>query len=439
MHSEAELAWPAPRLAWRVVAILTFAYAIAFVHRIGMSLLVGPMQRDLQLSDTQIGLLTGVLFAVPYMAGGPLFGWLGDRGNRRRIVLVASAAWSLATAACGLLTSFASLAAARVGLGLSQAALQPAAASMIADCFPANVRPRAYGVFITATAAGTTAAYWLGALAIGIGEVLSGRYGIRDWSGAFLALGAIGLLAPIAVSLVREPARRERATTGRPSVGDTLGFLRSEALVVTTLCCGVAVVVMAPYGQLAFMPVMFSRQYGWDPADLAVAFGAIVVVAGIPGSISAGWVSAWLARNGRPHSDWIVCFIGALGSLVPGAFAPLMPTAETSLMMFALAGLFANWASVGALGVIARLGPNEMRGQLTAVYTSTVGLIGAGLGPLTVGALSDGLPAGSGGVATALSITFALCAVVSALLLGAGWRRYARLVAPGSGPALSGV
>src|SRR5690606_16644445 len=92
----------------------------------------------------------------------------------------------------------------------------------------------------------------------------------------------------------------------------------------------------------------------------------------------------------------------------------------------------ANWPSVGALGVVARLGPNEMRGQITAVYTSTVGLIGAGMGPLLVGTLSDRLPAGAGGVATALSITFALCALLSVVLLGAGWRAYARLLAPGA-------
>src|SRR5690606_24561377 len=150
-----------------VVAILTFIYAIAFVHRIGMSLLVGPMQADLGFSDTEIGLLTGVLFAVPYMVGGPLFGWLADRRNRRGIVLAAATVWSAATAACGVFSSFLALAAARVGLGLSQAALQPAAASMIADCFPADVRSRAYGVYVTGTAAGTAAAYWLGAVAIG--------------------------------------------------------------------------------------------------------------------------------------------------------------------------------------------------------------------------------------------------------------------------------
>jgi hypothetical protein len=97
--------------------------------------------------------------------------------------------------------------------------------------------------------------------------------------------------------------------------------------------------------------------------------------------------------------------------------------------MFGVAGIFTNWPAVGALGAIARLGPNELRGQLTALYTSTVGLVGAGLGPLLVGILSDRLPPALGGVATAVSITFALCMVSSTVLLGAGWSAYARVLA----------
>jgi MFS family permease len=423
--------WPEARFAWRVVALLTFVYGIAFVHRIGMSLLVGPLQADLHFSDTQIGLLTGVLFAVPYTLGGPLFGWLADRRSRSGIVRAASLAWCAATAACGLVTSFLALAGARFFLGITQSALQPAAASMIADCFRADVRPRAYGLFVTGTAWGTAAAYWLGALAVGVGHLLSQSYGIRDWSGAFLALGAFGLLAPLAMLFAREPQRRERSAFRSFGVKVTLRFVRREALVVGTLCLGIALVFLAPYGQLAFMPVMFERRYGWSPAELATAYGAVAIIAGSLGSLGAGWLSAWIAGRGRANGDWTVCLIGAVGSLLPGIAAPLMPTGALSLVMFGLAGVFTNWPAVGALGAIARLGPNEMRGQLTALYTSTVGLVGAGLGPLLVGVLSDHL---RGGVAAALSITFALCAVSSVALLAAGSRAYARAVTTATAP-----
>ncbi len=430
--------WPPAREAWRVVLIITFVYSIAFVHRIGMSLMVGPMQQDLQFTDTQIGMLTGIVFAIPYALGGPIFGWVADHSSRRRLIALAASTWSLFTAATGLVSSFGWMAAIRAGLGITQSALQPAAASVISDCFSASERPRAFGVYVAGTAFGTALAYWLGALAIGAGEFLSVHYGIRDWTGSFLALAVLGVLAPIALIWVREPERKEQLETGVATLKQTLVFARRHTLIITTLCLAVAITYLAAYGQLAFMPVMFERQYGWGPAKLATAFGTVAIVVGTFGSVLAGWCSSHLARRGRLNGDWIVCFVGGVGTLLPGALAPLMPTGTLSLLMFALSGLFTNWPAVGALAAIARSTPNQMRGQLTAVQTSSVGLIGAGLGPLSVGMLSDYLPESANRIGLALSMTFGACMVLGAILLILGWGRYTKLVHAGGSfnPAL---
>lgn len=421
--------WPIARIAWRTVVVLTLVYSIAFVHRIGLGLLVEPLQKDLHFSDTAIGWLAGVLFALPYTLGGPLFGWLADRRSRRSIIAIAAAGWSATTAAFGLLTSFTALAATRVAAGLTQAALQPAASSMIADCFEARERSRAYGVYVAGTSLGTAIAYWLGAIAIAVGAYIASATGIKDWSAAFLALAAIGLVAPLAMLFIREPVRRERGGAASSTVRATLGFIRREWLVVGSLSLGVAICFLAPYGQLAFMPVMFSRKYGWSASELAIAFGAVAILGGGLGSVAGGWISAHLARRGRTDSDWIICLAGSAGSLASGGIAPLMPTGEWSLFFFTLSALFTNWPSVGALGVVNRLARNEMRGQLTAIYTSTVGLIGAGLGPVTIGVLSDRLPAAWGGVSAAMSITFFSSMVLSCALLAVGQRPFRRLIA----------
>lgn len=421
--------WPTARIAWSAVVVLTLVYSIAFVHRIGLGLLVEPLQKDLHFSDTAIGWLAGILFAVPYTLGGPIFGWLADRRSRRSLIAIASAGWSATTAAFGLLTSYTALAATRIAAGLTQSALQPAAASMIADCFQARDRSRAYGVYVAGTAFGTAIAYWLGAVAIGVGALIATTTGMKDWSAAFLALAVIGLIAPLAMAFVREPARQERAGEAAANLRATFGFIRREWLVVGSLSLGVAICFLAPYGQLAFMPVMFSRKYGWSAGELALVYGVIAVFAGGSGSVLGGWISAWLARRGRADSDWIICTAGSAGSLVTGGIAPLMPTAEWSLFFFALSGLFTNWPSVGALGAVNRLAPNEMRGQLTSVYTSCVGLIGAGLGPVAIGTLSDRLPTAWGGVSAAMSITFFGCAVLSCALLAVGQRSYRTLAA----------
>ncbi|MCW5573306.1 MAG: MFS transporter [Steroidobacteraceae bacterium] len=419
--------WPAARVAWGSVIVLTLVYSIAFVHRIGLGLLVEPLQKDLHFSDTAIGWLAGIFFALPYTLGGPIFGWIADRRSRRSLIAMAALGWSATTAAFGLLTSYTALAAARIAAGLTQSALQPAASSMIADCFQARDRSRAFGVYIAGTAFGTALSYWLGAVAIGLGAWIAAHAGLKDWSAAFLALALIGLIAPLAMALVREPVRRERAGEAATSVRATLGFIRREWLVVGSLSLGVAICFLAPYGQLAFMPVMFSRKYGWSAAELALVYGVIAVFAGGFGSMLGGWISARLARRGRADSDWIICTAGSAGSLVTGGLAPLMPTAQWSLFFFTLSAIFTNWPSVGALGAVNRLAPNEMRGQLTSVYTSCAGLIGAGLGPVVIGTLSDRLPAAWGGVSTAMSMTFFACAVLSCALLVMGHAPFARL------------
>lgn len=177
------------------------------------------------------------------------------------------------------------------------------------------------------------------------------------------------------------------------------------------------------------MPVMFSRKYGWSAAELAMVYGTIGVLSGGLGSILGGWISARLARRGRADGDWIICLAGSAGSLVAGGIAPLMPTGESSLFFFAISALFTNWPSVGALGVVNRLARNEMRGQLTAIYTSAAGLIGAGLGPVVVGTLSDRLPGAWGGVSAAMSITFFGCAFLSCILLAVGQQPFRRFIA----------
>ena len=429
-HADAPSAgWPMARVAWRTVMVLTLVYAIAFVHRIGLGLLVEPLQKDLHFSDTAIGWLAGMMFALPYTLGGPLFGWLADRRSRRSIIAIAAAGWSATTAAFGLLTSFAALAATRFAAGLTQAALQPAASSMIADCFEARDRARAYGVYVAGTSVGTAVAFWLGAVAIAIGDLLAGVTDIKDWSAAFLVLAALGLVAPLSMLFIGEPVRREQGGAASATVYATIGFLRREWLVIGCLSLGVAICFLAPYGQLAFMPVMFSRKYGWSAAELAMVYGTIGVLSGGLGSILGGWISARLAHRGRADGDWIICLAGSAGSLVAGGIAPLMPTGESSLFFFAISALFTNWPSVGALGVVNRLARNEMRGQLTAIYTSAAGLIGAGLGPVVVGTLSDRLPGAWGGVSAAMSITFFGCAFLSCILLAVGQQPFRRFIA----------
>ena len=421
--------FPALRTAWWSAGAITIVFTIAFVHRIGLGLFVEPIKQALDLSDTQIGLLTGVCFAIPYTLGGLFCGWLADRTNRVRLLTASALVWSAATASLGLMGSFLQMGLARVMTGVGQAAVQPVSGTLLADLFEPNARGRAYGLFVTGTAFGTAGAFLLGALSVKLGESIGAQIGVPGWRVGLFLLGLMGLFALLALVWVREPARHERAL-GRPAtLAELRAFCVRHALVLSTLFVGVTLTFLAPYGQLAFMPALFSRKYGWSADELAFTYGLIAVLAGGGGSLFAGWLCDRWRRRGLRDGPWRLCLFGAVLSLIPAAAAPLAASAWTALALYGVAGLFANWASVGVLAAVAELAPNELRGQINAGCTATVGLVAAGLGPVVVGVLTDRVFGSEAALDRSLAWTFGGCALLATLALAAGWRSYRGAIA----------
>lgn len=425
----AQAGFPPLRTAWWSAIAITVVFTIAFVHRIGLGLYVEPIKQALGFSDTQIGLLTGACFAIPYTLGGLFCGWLADRANRVRMLTASALVWSAATAALGLLGSFVQMGLARAMTGVGQAAVQPVSGTLLADLFAPNVRGSAYGLFITGTAFGTAGAFLLGALSVKIGESIGAQIGVPPWRVGLLLLGAIGLLALLALAWVREPARHERAL-GRPAtLAELRTFCVQHGLVLSTLFIGVTLTFLAPYGQLAFMPALFSRKYGWSADELAFSYGLIAVLAGGGGSLFAGWLGDRWRQRGVHDSAWRLCLFGSGLSLIPAAAAPLADSAWTALLLYGIAGLFTNWPSVGVLAAIAELAPNELRGQINAASTAMVGLMAAGLGPVVVGVLTDRVFASEAALDQSLAWTFGGCALTATLALAIGWRAYRSVIA----------
>ena len=421
-------AFPPSRTAWYGAGLLTCVFTIAFVHRIGLSLYVEPIKRALALSDTEIGILSGVAFAIPYTAAGLLCGWLTDRVHRVRLLAISALVWSAATAALGFAAGFLQMVAARVLTGAGQAAVQPASASLLADLFGPHERGRAYGLFIAATAFGTAGAYGFGALSVAAGELIGPIVGLPAWRIGLMLLGALGMLAVVATLGLREPVRAERAL-GRPSTLRELAlFCSRNRWVLSTLFVGVTLAFVGPYGQLAFMPALFSRKFGWPPEQLALVYGAIAVLAGAGGSLLGGWLADYGRRRGIASSAWLVCLSGSFLSLAPAALAPLADSGGVALLGFGVAALFANWPSIGALIAIADITPNELRGQITSGHTAMIGLFSAGLGPVVVGMLTDRVFRSEAALDDSLALTFAGCALLSTLFLAAGHRAYRRLL-----------
>ena len=289
-----------------VAISLCVVYTFNFLDRQFLAILAEPVKRALLLTDTQLGMLTGLMFALFYTLFGIPVSALADRYNRVRIVAIACGLWSAFTGACGLATGFASLAIARMGVGVGEAGGAAPSYSIISDYF----RPEERGVGLAIFSLGVPIGTMLGAAS---GGWIAAHYG---WRTAFLVLGAAGLvLAPFIPLVVREPARGRldppRDTQPAASVFTTINvFVRSPTLVLTAFSAGLTAVLI--YGLLSWMPAYLIREQGMGLSQIASSYS---VVAGITigiGTLVGGYVVDAVAPR-RPY----------LYALLPGSAALL--------------------------------------------------------------------------------------------------------------------
>ena len=388
---------PAYRRA--AVSLLLVLFALSFLDRQIINILAEPIKAELDLADWQIGLMSGLAFAVLYTLAGSPIARLADRAHRPRIIGVAVVLWSLFTASCGFVGSFVQLLAARVGVGIGEAGLTPPATSLIMDYAPPEKR------------ASTLAHYHMG---VPLGSLLGLALGglLFDWVGwrhAFLIVGAPGVLMGVAAMLIlREPRSRGGAVVAtqdrRPGYGDTfraLARIRSYRLFVLAT----AFQAFVSYGQAPFVASFFFRQHGAQLADMAasvglqragflgLALGLAHGVAGLLGVWLGGQLADRIARGDVRHYGTVPS-MAALLTIPTFIIAIITPDAGFALLLLAVPSLFnAMW--FGPVHTTQQsVVPKEMRATATAVLLLILNLIGLGLGPLAVGLLSDWLGVG---------------------------------------------
>ena len=273
--------YPNQIYAWYVVGVLTVAYIFSFIDRQIINLLVEPIREDLQLTDTQISLLQGIAFAMFYTLMGIPIARLADAANRRAIIAAGVFLWSLMTVMCGLAKSFGQLFAARIGLGIGEAALSPPAFSLFTDYFPPGKVTRAIAVFSGGSFLGAGLAYIIGGYVVdfvtGLDVVDIPVFGqIRTWQMAFIAVGLPGILLALLVLSLREPARRGllgdqpgAVPKGIP-IREIIAFLRKNRRAYGHHFIGASMFVMLAHAILSWAPAFFIRKYGWTPGEVGL-------------------------------------------------------------------------------------------------------------------------------------------------------------------------
>jgi MFS family permease len=391
-----QASWPRPAYAWYATFVLMLAYTLSYIDRQILSMLVGPIKADLGVSDTQIGLLQGFAFAVFYTLVGIPMGRLADRGDRRRIIAWGVFVWSLATAASGLAKSFGQLFTARVAVGVGEAALGPAAYSMIADQFPPEKRGRALGVYSMGVYLG------IGLAAIICGAVVGRLAGhppfpvpligeLASWHVAFLVVGLPGILLALWVRTLREPARHGVAPAASAEIplAEVLGFARAHLRLFGAHFAGFSMLTLS-FNAIAFwMPPYLQRSHGLSPGEFGTTLGLILALGGAAGIVTGGIAADALRKRGLRDAELWPGIVSAVTIWPLGIATAQAPDGNLALALFAGFMFFSSFAFAAAAAAIQTATPNRMRGQMSAVYLFCVNLAGIGLGSFLTGFVND--------------------------------------------------
>jgi MFS family permease len=411
---------------WYMVAALTLLYIYAQIDGSAIILMVDPIKRDLGVSDTAMSLLLGLSFAAFYSILGLPAGYLVDRIARRPIIGIGVVLWSSMTMGCGLAQTYWQLFLGRCGIGLGEAAITPASYSLIRDAFPPEQRGRAFGMFTAGTYIGAAAAVMLtGAL---LGLYGSGRLaaipfvgGLRPWQGALFTIGAIGVPLALLVLTFREPTRTEAARDEGVHFAEALSHIRANWRPYLPLAGFVTCFYMVAISYGSWMPTIIARTWHLPPQQIGLFFGGCLLICAPIGAWGGGYLIDWLTRRGRRDAAQIVgLWITAI--FIPfGVAAPIVP--GVGEMFFALAAqlLVAGAYNPVAASILAQITPQRLMGKVTAIYLLVFTLLGRGLGPLIVAAISDAFYSGPQALGfalgTAAAILMAAALVAITLLL----------------------
>ncbi len=429
----AEPPWPSPARAWWAVAVLTFAYVVSFVDRTILSLLIEPIKADLQLNDTQIALVQGLAFGLFYAVMGLPLGWLADRVSRRGLIAAGAAVWCVATAACGTAASFLHLFLARIGVGVGEAALSPAAMSMISDSFPKERRGLPIGVYAAAAAAGAGLALIVGGTIIQMvtteeALVLPWLGEVERWQAAFVFVGLGGLVLLPLLATVVEPVRRTDSRSAAAGDARIVPFIRRHADFMVRHYAAVAVYSVLIYAVLSWAPAHFIRVHGWTAGEVGFRYGVVVLLFGGAGTVLGAAVATALGRRGLRQPAIVVTATGMLLSGVLLACAGWAGDGWTALAFYAPGLLFLTLPGGTAIQVVQEAVPNRLRGQASAIYYLVISIVGLTLGPLVVGLLTDYVFEDPKAIGTALAIVSIVIGPTAALLAWSTRRPFARLV-----------
>ena len=405
--------------AWCLLIVLMFAMILSLIDRMVISLLVIPIQGEMALSDTDMGWILGVAFGLFYSIMGLPLGLMADRYSRIRLIAMGIALWSLMTMMSGLADSFWTLFLSRMGVGVGEAVLAPAAWSLLADVFPPRNQARALSVFQLGALSGTGLGFLLGGWILELATTSSilqiGLFeGMSSWRVVFVLAALPGALLVVLVLQFRDPRKNQAVQAGSLSATgrEVFLFLSGQGKVLPWLFFGMGTIILAIYSVISWSPTMIARQFELPSHIIGHQLGMVILASSLFGVLLGGWITdrAVQRENSRIY---VTLLLAAAIGVIPGiAGLVLMPSYPLILVSIGFFFTMATLPNGVLVAYIQRVTPGHIRGIVSASYVLTVNLIGYLFGPPGVALISEKLLNNDLGMAIAvIGISLALLAI----------------------------
>jgi len=377
--------------AWYTVFVLALATFLSYVDRGVIAVVVPSLKADLRLTDLEISLLQGLSFSIFFALAGLPMGRLADRWHRRNLIIIGILLWSGMMIFSGYAQSFGQLLIARMGVGFGEAALIPAAASIIADLFPPTSRGRPMSVIVAASSFGAAGASLLGGamliyLAHNPADLLPFITQPQDWRTAFVLFGLPGPVIALLLLTTSEPRRVVPPIEVAPSF---FKFLRENRFALSCAYASFALNFMVGYATALWSPTVLSRVYGVSAGHAGIQFGSTLLFSNVAGGLISGFIGDNLSRRGVAGARLWMPLAAAPLVAIGGIVMLAASSATTYLTGYGIAGFGIGVLIASSYPLLFELVPSAMRGQGTAIYMIVGNIIGMGAGPLCVAVLTQ--------------------------------------------------
>ncbi|RIA45508.1 sugar phosphate permease [Hephaestia caeni] len=370
--------------AWWALAVLFLFYTFSFLDRYILTMLAPSIKDDLNLSDTEMGLILGAAFSICYAIFGLPLGWAADRFSRRWVIFLGVGVFGIATASTGLANSFIAVFVVRAFVGIGEAALSPAAYSLLAEKFPRHLLTTASSIFNTGAKLGTAGAYALSgvALAYAAGHLPM----LAPWRFTFFVVGIpVAVMAALVFTFGEESHRAKRKQRNTISI---VPYFRTNSDLLLPMVVGFILMGMVGGTLLAWTPSYITRHFGWTPIQFAPMLSVISLVAAAS-LIFKGGIVDWLFARGIKDAHirfytWLVLGIAPIAASMFFIENPIV-----FMIMYGMVQVVAVPFFVFVSATVQVVAPQEVKGQVIAVFLFCTTGIGSGTGPFIAGALTD--------------------------------------------------